>query len=64
MVELADNAFEAIYEALRLANSPYTQDEVAHVVAMEAKAWDVAQRVRRTHIDARHSPVTAQDEPG
>jgi hypothetical protein len=47
-VFISDEDFDVIYEALRLVNTVYTHEEVAHVVAMEGKAWDVVQRVRDT----------------
>lgn len=46
MVTMTDEQFETIYEALRLANHPYSNSQVAHVVAMEAKAWDVVEKVK------------------
>jgi hypothetical protein len=46
-VELTDEEFETVYEALRLANHPYSHDEIATVVAMEAKAWTAIQQAKR-----------------
>lgn len=40
MIELTDAEFETIYEALRLVNHPYGEEDVPRVVAMEANAWD------------------------
>jgi hypothetical protein len=39
VIELTAEEYATIYEALRLVNAPYGNDEVAHIVAMEAKAW-------------------------
>lgn len=46
MITLTDEEFDLVYEALRLANSPYTHDDVPHLVATEAKAWTVVQAAR------------------
>lgn len=46
MVSLTEDEFELIYDALKRANNPYTNDEVAALVAAEAKAWAVVQRIR------------------
>lgn len=56
-VILNDDEFSVVYEALRLANNPYTNDEVAHVVAMEAKAWTAIQAAtRRAGLDGPLPP--------
>ena len=57
-MKISDEDFYVVYEALRLANTPYTHEEVAHVVAMEAKAWAVVQRVRDTAAQASRRPVS------
>ena len=46
MITLTDEEFEVVYEALRLANSPYTNEDVPHLVATEAKAWTAVQAAR------------------
>lgn len=38
--------FEEVYAALRLANTPYTDEQVPELVAREGKAWTVLQSVR------------------
>lgn len=38
--------FETVFEALRLANSGYSDEEIPAVVAAEGKAWEVVQAVR------------------
>lgn len=43
-VELSEEDFALVYEALRRANSKYSLDEVAHIVALEAKAWAALQK--------------------
>ncbi len=42
---VSDEDWAVIYEALRAANTPYTHDEVAYIVTMERRAWDIVQRV-------------------
>ena len=46
MVEITNEEFVVVFEALRLANTQYSMEEVAHGVAMEAKAWDAVQAVK------------------
>lgn len=46
MIEMTREEFAAVYEALRLANTPYSDDEIPFVVAAEGKAWEVVQEVR------------------
>lgn len=60
-VEMSPEEFFVIYEALRLANNPYTNDEVAHLVAMEAKAWTVVQEV--THRAGLSEQLPFSEEP-
>lgn len=51
-VLLTNEEFDLIFEALRVANSPYTNDDVPHLVALEAKAWKAVQAARhRTDPD-------------
>ena len=51
-VLLTNEEFDLIFEALRVANSPYTNDDVPHLVALEAKAWKVVQAAKhRTDPD-------------
>lgn len=38
--------FRVVHEALRLANTPYTDEEIPAVVAAEGKAWTVVEEVR------------------
>ena len=45
-VELSAEEFAVIFEALRLANNPYTNEDVPHLVAMEAKAWTAVQAAK------------------
>ncbi len=42
---VSDEDWAVIYEALRAANTPYTHDEVAHIVTMERRAWDIARKL-------------------
>lgn len=42
---VSDQDWAVIYEALRAANTPYTHEEVAYVVTMERKSWDIVQRI-------------------
>jgi hypothetical protein len=46
-ITMSQDEFAVVYEALRLANQPYTDDEVAHLVAMERKAWRILEEVAR-----------------
>lgn len=45
-VLLTDDEFDLVFEALQVANSPYTNDDVPHLVALEAKAWKAVQAAR------------------
>lgn len=45
-VQLTDEEFAVVYEALRIANSPYSKEEVPHLVAMEAKAWKIIESLK------------------
>ena len=45
-ITMSGEEFDAVYEALRLANIPYSDDEIPYVVAAEGKAWEVVQEVR------------------
>lgn len=52
-VMLTDEEFDLVFEALRVANNPYTNDDVPHLVALEAKAWKAVQAAKhRTDPDA------------
>jgi hypothetical protein len=46
MIEMTREEFATVYAALRLANTPYSDDEIPLVVAAEGKAWEVVQEVR------------------
>ena len=39
-VELTDEQFAAVYRALKMANEPYTEDQVDELVHLEWLAWD------------------------
>lgn len=45
-VELSDEEFDVVYEALKVANEPYTREDVPHLVALEARAWKVLQNAK------------------
>jgi hypothetical protein len=47
MVEMTEEQFEAIYEALELANNGYTNEDVPRLVALEGKAWTIVQEVKQ-----------------
>lgn len=55
---MTEDEFQTVYEALRLANTPYDNDEVPHLVAMEAKAWTAVQEVRRRADLAEPDPAS------
>lgn len=59
---MSGEEFDAVYEALRLANRPYNDDEIPFVVAAEGKAWEVVQAVRhRAGLPA--SDLACGDDP-
>ena len=45
-VELTQEEFDLVFEALRMVNSPYTNEDVPHLVALEAKAWKAVQTAK------------------
>lgn len=45
-IRLTRDEFDKVYEALRLANSGYSEEEVPELVAKEGIAWEVLQEVR------------------
>lgn len=45
-ITMSREEFAAVYDALRLANTPYTDEEIPLVIAAEGKAWEVVQGVR------------------
>lgn len=45
-IEMTREEFADVYEALRLANTSYSDEEIPDVVAAEGKAWTVIQKVR------------------
>lgn len=46
MIEMTDEEFDVVYDALETANSPYGEDEIADVITKERQAWDVVRQVR------------------
>jgi hypothetical protein len=47
MVELTEEEFGVIFDALELANSGYSVEEVPTVVALEGKAWTLVLDIKR-----------------
>lgn len=45
-IEMTGEEFAKVYEALRLANSGYSDEEIPAVVAAEGTAWEIVQEVR------------------
>jgi len=46
-VILTDDEFSTVFEALRFANSGWTDDDVTQLVLLEAKAWEVLQSIQK-----------------
>ncbi len=46
MIEMTEEEFGIVYEALEMANNPYTEDDVPTLVAQEFQAWKVVKDVR------------------
>jgi len=46
MIELTEDEFATVYEALRLVTHTYTEEEVPHVVAMERMAWNAVEAAK------------------
>lgn len=46
MIEMTDEEFQTVSEALEFANSGWEEDDVPHLVALEAKALEVVHAVR------------------
>lgn len=52
-VTLSDEDFEAIYEALRRVNHPYSHDDAGEIVKLERQAWEAVQRYRQPGVSRR-----------
>ena len=48
---LSDSDFEAVYEAAAASAKPYGMDEVAHIVALETKAWRILEAAKAGRAD-------------
>ena len=48
---LSDSDFEAVYEAAAASAKPYGKDDVAHIVALEMKAWDILREAKACKAD-------------
>lgn len=48
---LSDSDFETVYEAAAASQKPYGADEVAHIVALEMKAWDILREAKARKAD-------------
>ena len=48
---LSDSDFEAVYEAAAASAKPYGMDDVAHIVALEGKAWDILREAKACKAD-------------
>lgn len=46
MVELTEEEFGLVFDALEKANNGYTMEEVPMLVAMQGKAWTALQAVK------------------
>jgi len=44
-VNLSDEDFAVIYEALRRVNTPYTHDDASAIVKLERDAWELVQEI-------------------
>jgi len=47
MVELTEEEFGVIFDALELANSGYSMEQVPTVVALEGAAWTLVLDIKR-----------------
>lgn len=43
-MNLTQDEFETVYEALRFANSGWTEDDVERLTLLEARGWDVVKQ--------------------
>ena len=44
---LTDEQFDALYDALHLANSGWNDEDVERLVLLEAKAWEVVESIQK-----------------
>jgi hypothetical protein len=51
---LNDSEFEVVYDSAAASQKPYGSDEVAHIVALESKAWDILQAAKARCTAALH----------
>lgn len=63
MIELTEDEFEAITAALQMANSPYTEEDVPELVALEAKAWATVRQVQSRAVQSVPDPASAASLP-
>ena len=61
-VNLSDEDFRLIYEALRRVNHPYTHDEAAEIVRLEREAWEAIQRYAPS-VSRRRLKQRKADQP-
>jgi hypothetical protein len=61
---LSDSEFEVVYESAAASQKPYGSDEVAHIVALESKAWRIleAAKARYKADQSYQLTVDAKDE--
>lgn len=43
---LSDSDFEAVYESAAASAKPFSRDDVAHIVALESKAWRILREAK------------------
>ena len=48
---LSDSDFEAVYESAAASAKPYGKDDVAHIVALERKAWAILREAKACKAD-------------
>jgi hypothetical protein len=51
---LSDSEFEVVYESAAASQKTYGSDEVAHIVALESKAWTILQAAKAKGKAALH----------
>lgn len=62
-VNLSDEDFTLIHEALRRVNTPYTHDEAAEIVKLEREAWEAIQRYAPPGVSRRRLKQRRADQP-
>ena len=61
MVELTEEEFEIIYDALETVNDPFSNAGVEEVIIIERNAWKAAQAAKARYDDANISARLYRD---